>query len=321
MEKVYRLLDWLTVENALDWLRTLTDTPISGGDLWRLTLSKQCDAYIQALGLPGHHLNDDGHEVAVIGRGFHLVVGSETLRKADKKNGIPEKRRLCLEGYWYEPFPDNIEVAIRDGYGYWEAVTESEEGYPLYFKCADIEGLATKMNGVSTRAAEVEFLRQELEQERAARHKAELRAEQAEAEAVDLRQQLGNAKTAYEALRRENRALHNGWDAAQVESTRKGKELAAVTAELERLRLGQDRAVQQGAEAEQDATVAKPSHLLAIAALVELLKSPVDRPRPQGLNQEAIKAAILEGFPWRGLSDRNLQTIFAAANRAKADAE
>ncbi|WP_313210485.1 hypothetical protein [Stutzerimonas nitrititolerans] len=65
---------------------------------------------------------------------------------------------------------------------------------------------------------------------------------------------------------------------------------------------------------------AKPSHLLAIAALLELLKAPVERTRPQGMNQEAIKAAILEQFPLRGLSDRNLQDIFAAANKAKADA-
>jgi hypothetical protein len=65
----------------------------------------------------------------------------------------------------------------------------------------------------------------------------------------------------------------------------------------------------------------KPSHLLAIAALLELLKAPAERPRPQGMNQEAIKLEILEKFDWRGLSDRNLQTIFSSANKAKADAE
>lgn len=64
-----------------------------------------------------------------------------------------------------------------------------------------------------------------------------------------------------------------------------------------------------------------PSFRLAIAALLELLKSPVERPRPQGMNQAAIKAAILEKFPWRGLSDRSLEKIFATANKAKADAE
>lgn len=63
-----------------------------------------------------------------------------------------------------------------------------------------------------------------------------------------------------------------------------------------------------------------PSFRLAVAALLELLKLPVERPRPQGWNQETIKAVILEQFPWRGLSDRSLQKIFAAANKAKIDA-
>lgn len=61
--------------------------------------------------------------------------------------------------------------------------------------------------------------------------------------------------------------------------------------------------------------------LTLIAALLELLKAPVERARPQGMKQEAIKAAILEQYPWRGLSDRSLQTIFAAANKAKAGTE
>lgn len=86
----------------------------------------------------------------------------------------------------------------------------------------------------------------------------------------------------------------------------------------------------KGLKAERDAwrekceateAEAKPSHLLVIAALLELLKTPVEFPRPQGMNQAAIKSEILEKFPWRRLSDRNLQDIFAAANKAKAGAE
>lgn len=75
----------------------------------------------------------------------------------------------------------------------------------------------------------------------------------------------------------------------------------------------QGRADQQGEN--------RPSRMLIIAALLELLKAPVDRPRPQGINQEAIKANILERFKWRGLSDRTLQEVFADANRAKKEAE
>jgi len=64
----------------------------------------------------------------------------------------------------------------------------------------------------------------------------------------------------------------------------------------------------------------KPSYLLAIAALMELLTAPVEFPRPHGMNQEAIKGDILDKFPLRGLSDRNLEEIFARANKAVAKA-
>lgn len=60
--------------------------------------------------------------------------------------------------------------------------------------------------------------------------------------------------------------------------------------------------------------------LTLIAALLELLKAPAGLPR-QGMNQAAIKSAILERFPWPGLSERNLETIFADANKAKVSAE
>ncbi len=63
------------------------------------------------------------------------------------------------------------------------------------------------------------------------------------------------------------------------------------------------------------------SLLKLISALLELLKAPVEFPRPQGMNQAAIKSAILEKFPRPGLSERNLETIFAAANKAKVAAE
>ena len=61
--------------------------------------------------------------------------------------------------------------------------------------------------------------------------------------------------------------------------------------------------------------------LLVIAALMDLLKAPTAHPRPRGMNQAAIKDAILDKFNLRGLGDRNLQEIFASANKTKDDAE
>jgi len=62
--------------------------------------------------------------------------------------------------------------------------------------------------------------------------------------------------------------------------------------------------------------IERPAHLLLIAALMELLKTP----RKSAINQEGVKTQLLEKFSWRGLSKRNLEKIFAAANRAAEDA-
>ncbi|WP_434569190.1 hypothetical protein [Pseudomonas sp. Z3-8] len=175
MDRIYRLFDWLDIAQAADWLSTLTALPIGPVELRRLVFSKQCDSYIQALGLAGHYINDEGIEVEVIGRGFQLVLGSETIRKADKKHGKPEKRRISLEGARYEPDPFDSEIAIRADYDYWDAITEDEEGHPLYFKPADIEYLAAKINETADQPdnAQVKSLQQQLEEEKHAREAAE----------------------------------------------------------------------------------------------------------------------------------------------------
>lgn len=76
-----------------------------------------------------------------------------------------------------------------------------------------------------------------LNQMRAERKLVELRAEAAEAEAAELRKKLDDAKNAYEWLRREHNSSRNGWTLCQIESTKKGNELDAANAELERWRL------------------------------------------------------------------------------------
>ncbi|RON06244.1 hypothetical protein [Pseudomonas brassicacearum] len=65
----------------------------------------------------------------------------------------------------------------------------------------------------------------------------------------------------------------------------------------------------------------KPSHLLVISALLELLKAPVEHPRLNGMRQNAVVESILDRFPLRGLSKRNLETIFSEANTARKEVE
>lgn len=75
---------------------------------------------------------------------------------------------------------------------------------------------------------------------------------------------------------------------------------------------------QLASKAERPTTPARPSHLKIIAALLNLLAEP----RRTGHNQSAVIAEILERHPdTRGLSKRNLEEVFAAANRAASENE
>ncbi len=65
----------------------------------------------------------------------------------------------------------------------------------------------------------------------------------------------------------------------------------------------------------------KPSHLLTIAALLELLKEPVQQPRTNGRTQDAIIVSIEEKFKVRGLGKRQLEGLFADANKAMEEAK
>lgn len=71
---------------------------------------------------------------------------------------------------------------------------------------------------------------------------------------------------------------------------------------------------------EQAISEAKPSHLLTIAALLELQMEAVAQARP-ARNQAAIITTITEKFKVHGLGKRNLDDIFADANRAMAEAK
>lgn len=65
----------------------------------------------------------------------------------------------------------------------------------------------------------------------------------------------------------------------------------------------------------------KRSRLLVISALLELLKDPVHYARPNGSPQSAVISSILDRFPLHGLSKRNLEGVFAEANKTRKEIE
>lgn len=161
MEKVYRLLPWLSDEQAVDWLEDMTATPLRVWDLWQLCEAGLCDRYINASGLVGIWIDPDGDERECTGEGYQKVIGRRDAMSI---------QWLQLEGKFWEHPVDQAQYPNKD---HWETSDEAEACNEFYFKPSDIEALAFRMNGAAGRSGEAEVLSQELEQERAARQVAE----------------------------------------------------------------------------------------------------------------------------------------------------
>ena len=174
MEKVYRLLDWLDMEQAVDWLQDMTSTRANSTSLLQLCDAGQCLVYWDCRGVGGDVSIDIGEEepmyVPATGAGickveYPLQLG-DISRHGTHVIGLvrmKETGKLIENTDLWVP----IENAVR----------------PPLFKPADIQALAAKMNGEPSplNAAELN----ELELERAAR-------ESAEAEVLELRKWIGD---------------------------------------------------------------------------------------------------------------------------------
>jgi hypothetical protein len=245
MEKVYRLLPWLNSAQAVDYLQSLTYTDLGIRELIALCDTCHCNAYVNCDGLEAE-ISEFSELIGHIRLSGHYAIASLNKIPIHEWDS-PGERLLYLSGLntvcGNAQIEDVLNSELREEQGSWDVVLDNySRGLPVQFNRQELELLAATMNASASRpTSELEYLRQQL---------------------------------------------------------------------------GQERVTHEATEADP-----RPSHLLAIAALLELLKAPVEYPRPQGMNQTAIKSEILEKFPWRGLSDRNLEAIFAAANKAKAGAE
>lgn len=141
MEKVYRLLKWLSAEQAIDWLQDLTATEITFLELSELCNAGHCGIYVDC---SGTHLDDDetGMEIELCGVG--KVVGDSTI------------------GYACNEAPLSLEGRFRlkcDAFGVWsreDLVPDFHIDKTFYisgrrlprFKPDEIRALACKLNGV-----------------------------------------------------------------------------------------------------------------------------------------------------------------------------
>lgn len=180
MDKFYRSLEWLNDKQAVDWLQSLIKEPITRAGLLRLCEEKLCFAYVTAAGLlKGHAEFCDN----VTAKGFQLVKNPMTL--------LYEEPCLSLCG-------DVVCNNSLEGNSYFKEATDWVAFEDLmflstHFKSADIQALAKKMNGAAEQqndsAAELEHLRQQLEQERLGRNLAE-------DESLELRDDLEKERAA-----------------------------------------------------------------------------------------------------------------------------
>lgn len=327
MDKVYRLLDWLTINQAVDWLQDLTMTQVSDLNLLQLCDSGQCAAYVKVSGIEGLSADFDFSVVNALGMQKALsplkllhcgeyVESSLDLfglvRAREESKGLP-----CSN----DRNGPSVEVELE-----WFA-SVNLHSHTAFFKSTDIQALASKMNGApeQLRTDENDSLRQQLEAERAARQAAEERLAKAQDDFSALSQQLARAEFAYESLSKMHSETTDRLHSFTDQLAQNSMQTAEIRAAMARLgdELEGESARRKAAEAReaQLKAEAKPAVLLTTAALLKLLESPVERPRPQGMKQSAIKDKILEKYPLRRLGSRNLDEVFSAANKAMSDAE
>jgi len=305
MEKVYRLLPWLNFTQASNWLEDLTGTAIRRDDLLQLCEVVGCPVYLDCRDVIGGR--DAG---ASKNQQLFDEVAGEGYCKIDQPTLLYEDRLLYVTGPAKIGSASHVTEDCK-----WHLDYDESRG-PL-LKPADIQALAAKMNAHSGQPTPPpEVLRQQFEQE----HLAGMLEERKKEDEASRERAYQDAITTIEHLKSEIEQERAARKAAETEAeeAKSDAEHWWQQHELElecRLRT-QAEVDELQAELTRRETAAKPSHLLTIAALMELL----GEPGRAGRNQSAIMAEIQERHTGkRGLSKRNLEEIFAAANKANKE--
>ncbi|MGH8437445.1 MAG: hypothetical protein ACRERX_23965 [Pseudomonas sp.] len=183
MEKVYRLLPWLTTPQTLAWLRSMTGTSLSSDDLLQLCDAGECSVYLDCRGREG----DGGILISDSTRIRRIPVTGQEVCKVE--NPLTLADSTCRGAAVIGAARVIATGQVVDGDRWWIFFEDSPP--TTLFKNSDIQALADKLNAAAGEptATELEDLRVQLEQERSARAAAEQRAKQAEA--GKLHQQLG----------------------------------------------------------------------------------------------------------------------------------
>ncbi|VVQ12315.1 hypothetical protein PS914_05342 [Pseudomonas fluorescens] len=161
MEKFYKELGWLDIDQAADCFSRLTGESMTPQNLMVLCSKKRCDAYLTRLVNGESFLEETGEACLTASSGtYHLINFPHPHTWA---SGEPWK--FCVIGTvtQYDSSPSG--GPLRSGRMRFESrvvenctwfVSLSADEYAPTFKEADIQSLADSMNGKSTKASELE---------------------------------------------------------------------------------------------------------------------------------------------------------------------
>lgn len=170
MEKVYKLLDWLNMAQAVDWLQDMTHTQVDETMLLQLCGAGQCSVYLNCQGRNVDLDTQDDWPPFCDATGLGLSKVRDPLQFMDNSEMIHLVGPVIVK---------STRATIAEGYFLLACGPDSPAPR---FKAGDIQALAAKMNGEPSPLSSAEL--NELEQERAARVSAE-------AEVIELRRERG----------------------------------------------------------------------------------------------------------------------------------
>lgn len=250
MEKIYPLLNWLEIGQAVDWLQGLTESPVTPQELISLCDAKQCAVYVD-IKKPLKGSDEETWLLEVTGCGIQKIRNPMAL----VDSGMLRDGRLELLGRatWKDEKGAYVTESIE-----WDASAVMIDIFPI-FKPADIQALARKMNGAINQPtaddiealhdqlkkaceakdnawyltdkykAELEVLRETAEQDRSSRESAWFRADQAEnlaKEIADQRDRMEAKADYYQDSLEESRAA-----VAELKNTVEHEQMARKYAE------------------------------------------------------------------------------------------
>ena len=194
MDKIYPLLPWLTVDQAVHWIRLLTSSPINSTDLISLCDAGQCFMYID-VGVSRSGTDDDTWLIDVFGSGYQCVLNPKVL--IPNITSEPVLIEVLGEASW------TMDGSSRTEEIKWFFTLDRTDVFPI-FKSPSIRALAEKINAdeLADTERELQSLRKHSEQQRTGKEAALLRANEAEAEIGELRHELVLATDRADVYRR-----------------------------------------------------------------------------------------------------------------------